>query len=147
MELHPPLHFSVVAIKKGAFGSLLTMVANFTYIFVSFLKSFFCTWSYWIWIIFKQIYLTHWWDPKRIRVNLKVIKKWPPPHNPDLQNWSFTIRCSLVSYPGHPLLLWGVLSHFRGYSEHIQRPGGYFWLEFCSILNEQLISKLIILSN
>ena len=22
-------------------------------------------------------------------------------HSPDLQNWSFTIRCSLVSYPGH----------------------------------------------
>ena len=32
MELHPPLHLHVVTIEKGAFGSLLTKVANFTYI-------------------------------------------------------------------------------------------------------------------
>ena len=30
MELHPPLYHSVVAIEKGAFGSPLAMVANFT---------------------------------------------------------------------------------------------------------------------
>ena len=30
MELHPPLHLGVVAIEKGAFGSHLTKVANFT---------------------------------------------------------------------------------------------------------------------
>ena len=29
MEEHPPLHLGVVAIKKGAFGSPLTKVANF----------------------------------------------------------------------------------------------------------------------
>ena len=32
MELHPPLHYSVVAIEKGTFGSLSTKVANFTYL-------------------------------------------------------------------------------------------------------------------
>ena len=31
MELRPSLHLSVVAIEKGAFESLLTTVANFTY--------------------------------------------------------------------------------------------------------------------
>ena len=31
MELRPPLHLDVVAIEKGAFGSSLTKVANFTY--------------------------------------------------------------------------------------------------------------------
>ena len=30
MEEHPPLHFSVVAIEKGAFESPSTKVANFT---------------------------------------------------------------------------------------------------------------------
>ena len=34
-ELRPLLHLGVVAIGKGAFGSPLTMVANFTY-FISF---------------------------------------------------------------------------------------------------------------
>ena len=29
-----PLHLGVVAIEKGAFGLPLTMVANFTYLFV-----------------------------------------------------------------------------------------------------------------
>ncbi len=33
MELRPPLHLSVVAIEKGAFGSPSTKVANFTYYF------------------------------------------------------------------------------------------------------------------
>ena len=32
MESHPPLHLSEVAIEKGAFGSLSTIVANFIYI-------------------------------------------------------------------------------------------------------------------
>ncbi len=32
---HPPLHLGVVAIEKGAFGSLLTTVANFTFYFIS----------------------------------------------------------------------------------------------------------------
>ena len=31
MKKHPPLHLSVVAIEKGAFGSPSTTVANFTY--------------------------------------------------------------------------------------------------------------------
>ena len=30
-ELRPPIHHDVVAIEKGAFGSPLTMVANFTF--------------------------------------------------------------------------------------------------------------------
>ena len=32
-EYHPPLHLSVVAIEKGAYGLPLTMVVNFTYLF------------------------------------------------------------------------------------------------------------------
>ena len=32
MEQHPSLHLGVVAIEKGAFGSLSTMVANFTFL-------------------------------------------------------------------------------------------------------------------
>ena len=31
MEYYPPLHLSVVAIKKGAFGLPSSKVANFTY--------------------------------------------------------------------------------------------------------------------
>ena len=31
MELHPALHLSVAAIEKGAFASLLTWVAKFTF--------------------------------------------------------------------------------------------------------------------
>ena len=31
IEKHPPLHFGVVAIENGAFRSLSTMVANFTF--------------------------------------------------------------------------------------------------------------------
>ena len=34
MELHLPLHLGVVAIEKGAFGSLSTKVTNFTYLSV-----------------------------------------------------------------------------------------------------------------
>ena len=34
MELRPPLHLSVVAIEKGAFGSSLTTVANCIYIYI-----------------------------------------------------------------------------------------------------------------
>ena len=32
--LHPPLHLGVVAIGKGAFGSLSIKVAKFTYIII-----------------------------------------------------------------------------------------------------------------
>ena len=32
MELRPPLHFDVVAIEKGAFGSSSTKVVNFTHL-------------------------------------------------------------------------------------------------------------------
>ena len=32
MEHRPPLYLDVVAIEKGAFGSPLTKVANFTYL-------------------------------------------------------------------------------------------------------------------
>ena len=38
MELRPPLHLSVVAIEKGAFGSPSTKVANFTYLLYKFRK-------------------------------------------------------------------------------------------------------------
>ena len=31
MELHPPLHLSIIAIEKGAFVSRLAKAANFTY--------------------------------------------------------------------------------------------------------------------
>ena len=34
---HPPLHLGVVAVEKGAFGSPLTKLTNFTFIY---LKSF-----------------------------------------------------------------------------------------------------------
>ena len=33
-EWHPPLHLGVVAIKKGAFWSPSTTVANFTYFYL-----------------------------------------------------------------------------------------------------------------
>ena len=39
MELRPPLHFDVVAIEKGAFGSPVTKVANFTYLRVQIFKT------------------------------------------------------------------------------------------------------------
>ena len=29
------------------------------------------------------------------------------PYSSKLQNWSLTIQCSLVTYPGHPLFFWG----------------------------------------
>ena len=35
---------------------------------------FFCTLSYWIWIIFKQIYLTHKCNPNRVREDQGVVK-------------------------------------------------------------------------
>ena len=34
-----------------------------TYLLLLFLKSFFCTQSCWMWKFFKEIDLTHWWDP------------------------------------------------------------------------------------
>ena len=34
MELHPPLHLSLVAIEKGPFGSPSTKIANFTFFFL-----------------------------------------------------------------------------------------------------------------
>ena len=40
MELGSPLHLSVVAIEKGAFGSPSMKVANFTYIYDNFLNIF-----------------------------------------------------------------------------------------------------------
>ena len=43
MELHPLLHLGVVAIEKGAFGSPLTEVANFTlFLVIEVLQ--FCFW-------------------------------------------------------------------------------------------------------
>ena len=39
------------------------------------------------------------------------------PQSPDLQNWSLTIRCSLVSCIGNPIWLAG-----GSYSQHIQSP-------------------------
>ena len=33
IELRPPVHLGVVAMEKGAFGSPLTLVANFTYLY------------------------------------------------------------------------------------------------------------------
>ena len=32
MEWRPPLHFGIVGIERGAFGSSSTKVANFTYL-------------------------------------------------------------------------------------------------------------------
>ena len=46
MELHPPLHLSVVAIEKGAFWSPLTKVANFTYL-LSYKDGFYITHKCW----------------------------------------------------------------------------------------------------
>ena len=34
MESRPPLHFGVVAIEKGTFGSPSTKVTNFTFFFI-----------------------------------------------------------------------------------------------------------------
>ena len=38
MELSPPLHLGVVAIEKGAFGSPSTMIINFTYFMLPYIK-------------------------------------------------------------------------------------------------------------
>ena len=40
MELHPPIHFGVVAIEKEAFGSPSTKVANFTTVWLQVILSF-----------------------------------------------------------------------------------------------------------
>ena len=49
--------------------------------------------------------------------------KWGTPHTPDLQDWSLTIRCSLMSYRG--TYFFGergrVLFHSRRYSQYIIR--------------------------
>ena len=44
MELRPPLHLRVVAIEKGAFESPLTKVANFTFLFYSWLVGLLVLW-------------------------------------------------------------------------------------------------------
>ena len=69
-----------------------------------FLRPFFCTQSYQIQIIFNQIYLTKRWDPKKYYYfwSVMAMKKYSIPAN--LQNWSLTIRCRLVSYSGHIFL-------------------------------------------
>ena len=69
-------------------------------------ETFFCTWSYQIQIIFKQIYLTNRWDPNRYYYFRSEwvweLWQWRSTSNsPDLQNWSLNIRCNLVSYPRH----------------------------------------------
>ena len=64
-----------------------------------FLKSFFfffCIRSYQIQIIFKQIYLINRWYPNRYYYSRSQLS-WEGM----LQNWSLTIRCSLMSYSGY----------------------------------------------
>ena len=60
---------------------------------------FFCTQSYWIQIVFKRMYLTHRWNLNRVNLGVMAIKGGTT-HFPELQDWSLTIRCNLVSYPG-----------------------------------------------
>ena len=63
--------------------------------------------KYSYWIILKQIYLSQRWDPYKY---YQSGSEWVLHY---LQNWSFTTRCSLVSYPffGRSLnLLWGIWS-------------------------------------
>ena len=57
------------------------------------LRVFFCIWSSRIPVIFKQIYLTHRWDPDITPSSTQII--------PGLLIWRFAIGCSLMSYPGH----------------------------------------------
>ena len=47
-------------------------------------------------------------------------------HSPEFKNWSLTIRCSFVSYPGYPTFWWGVLLVCRGYSQVILRRIEYW---------------------
>ena len=79
----------------------------YIFLVVSLRGFFFGTKSNQIQIIFKQIYLTHRWDPIRYyHSRSEWTWEWwqwrGTPHSPVCQNWSLTIRCSLVSYPGHP---------------------------------------------
>ena len=64
----------------------------------------------------KQV-LPHWVRMKR---GLMIMKG--TPHSQELQNWSLTFRCSLVSYPGHSFFWGGILPLCRGYSQRILSP-------------------------
>ena len=74
----------------------------------------FGTWFYQIRRMFKQIYLTHRGDRSEW-----TWEYWQWPHSSQLQNWSFTMRCSLMSYAAHSFE--GLL-FCRGFSQHILSP-------------------------
>ena len=49
--------------------------------------------------------------PLQVRVDLEVMAM--KEYSLDLQNWGFTIRCSLASYSGHNYFTgWGMLTQF-----------------------------------
>ena len=116
-------------------GYLIATGLEIAFIFTIFVwlfpESYFCTQSFRVRIIFKQIYLTHRYDPNSYyhsgpskpgsNCNKEV------PQSQDLQNWSLTIRRSLVSCPGHPLF-WGIQSAYSrlrrlGYSTSMVSDG------------------------
>ena len=112
----------------------------YVYIFRVIVKRFFfilCTCSYLIQIIFKQIYLTHSWNPNSYYFGSEWIGSNgnEEVHLQDFQNWNLTIRCILESYPGHPLFFGGegFLLLFRGYCEHIQG-----WYNFKTIVKHYI---------
>ena len=80
--------------------------------------------------IFKQIYLTNWWDFNRYyQFGLKWTWQWrSTPHYLDISNWRLITGCSFVLYPRQPyfggwVLLRGVvLRLFRGCSRWFLRP-------------------------
>ena len=73
--------------------------------FIFILLNFLCTQCYQIQIIFKEIYLTHRWDPQSgpgSNSNEGVL------HTP--QSWKLASRCSLISCLGHPMTKTGLVN-------------------------------------
>ena len=62
-------------------------------------------------------------------------------HSPDLQNWSLTIRYSLVLYSGHIFLGGWVLPICRRYSQHFLSPTDreFFFLDNYKILTLHIV--------
>ena len=104
-------------------GNHLQSTFIFTFFVQLFLKRvFFSTWSHQIWIIFnRSIWLIEVTQTGTTIPDQNNGHEGMNPHSQSLQNWSLTIRCSLVSYPKHPFL-GGVLPFYRGYSQHILSP-------------------------
>ena len=79
-------------------------LGNHIHIYIFCVFFFFCTWSYQIQMVFKQISLTH-------RQDFTPLGQKKPGSNGNevvlhtSQNWSLTIRCSLILHSGHPF--WG----------------------------------------